>query len=85
MRNSKVQSRLAAATNSDLDIQKTALDPLRVHALIFSSYIDNWRWYIHSIARQCGELVSASKQWADGLVPRNIKLIRSPGRLTANL
>jgi hypothetical protein len=60
MRNSKVQSRLVAAANSDLDIQKTALDPLRVHALIFSSYIDNWRWYIHSIARECGELVSVS-------------------------
>jgi hypothetical protein len=85
MRNSKAQSRLAAATDDQTAIQETGLDPLHVHALIFSSYIDNWRWYIHSITRECGELVSIPKPSAESLASPDIKLIGSPGRLTANL
>jgi len=35
-----------------------AKDPLRLHVLIMSSYVDNWRWYLHDIKRQYLQLVS---------------------------
>lgn len=57
MRNSKAQTRLGVAADK-VNAREMALDPLRLHVLIMSSYIDNWRWYLHDIKRQYLELVS---------------------------
>jgi hypothetical protein len=51
MPNSKVQRRLAVATK-DLTANDMAVNPLRLHVLVMSCYIDNWRWYLHNIKRQ---------------------------------
>jgi hypothetical protein len=57
MRNSKAQTRLGVAAEK-IGARDMALDPLRLHVLIMSSYIDNWRWYLHDIKRRSIELVS---------------------------
>ena len=51
MQNSKAQTRMGVATEK-LCAEEMAKDPLRLHVLIMSSYVDNWRWYLHDIKRQ---------------------------------
>jgi len=51
MQNSKAQTRMGLATDK-LCAEEMAKDPLRFHVLIMSSYVDNWRWYLHDIKRQ---------------------------------
>jgi hypothetical protein len=48
MPNSKAQTRMAVAAEK-LSVVEMARDPLRLHVLIMSSYVDNWRWYLHDI------------------------------------
>jgi hypothetical protein len=57
MPNSKAQTRMRIATEK-LGEDEMVRDPLRLHVLIMSSYVDNWRWYLHDIKRQYTELVS---------------------------
>ncbi|KAH6682672.1 hypothetical protein B0J14DRAFT_673055 [Halenospora varia] len=49
---SVVCSRLESAASSDLGVEEMKFNPMRLHLLIFSSYIDNWRLYLHDITRQ---------------------------------
>ncbi|KAF4629741.1 hypothetical protein G7Y89_g8405 [Cudoniella acicularis] len=44
--------RLDQATFSELRVHEMEFDPMRLHLLVFSSYIDNWRLYLHDITRQ---------------------------------
>lgn len=57
MPNSKAQSRLDVSADK-LNVRDVSLDPLRLHVLIMSSYVDNWRWYLHDIKRDYLNLVS---------------------------
>jgi hypothetical protein len=58
MPNSKVLKRLAKASSADIGTKDMETDPLRLHLLITSSYVDNWRLYLHDMTRQFLELVS---------------------------
>jgi hypothetical protein len=36
---------------------KSPTSPLRLHLLIFSTYINEWRWYMDDLGKQCLEIV----------------------------
>lgn len=55
MQDSKVAKRLENSTTAEVGAEP---DPFRMHLLIFSSYVDNWRLYIHDLNRQFLALVS---------------------------
>jgi hypothetical protein len=57
MPKSRAQTRLAAAVEG-LMAEELAEDPLRLHVLILSSYVDNWRWYLHDVKRRYTRFVS---------------------------
>lgn len=55
---SKVKTRLEEASASDLGVHaNNTNDHFRLHLLVFSSYIDNWRPYLHDMTRQFLALV----------------------------
>lgn len=54
MQGSTVSKRLASITSTGINCNT---DPLRLHLLITSSYIDNWRLYLHDMTREFLELV----------------------------
>jgi hypothetical protein len=54
---SAAYKRLQETTAADLRGRDTQTDPLRLHLLVFSSYVDNWRPYFHDMTRQFLELV----------------------------
>ncbi|KUJ18809.1 uncharacterized protein LY89DRAFT_780813 [Mollisia scopiformis] len=56
MPNSKAYRRLQESTSEDDAGEAVDADPLRLHLLVFSSYIDNWRLYLHDMTRQFLEL-----------------------------
>lgn len=60
LHNSKLYSRLQETSSEGLAGKGVDADPLRLHLLIFSSYIDNWRMYLHDMTRQFSELVSVN-------------------------
>jgi hypothetical protein len=39
--------------------EKDALSPWQVHAIMLSSVVDQWRWYIGALEEQCSAIVSA--------------------------
>ncbi|KAH7350699.1 hypothetical protein BKA65DRAFT_243414 [Rhexocercosporidium sp. MPI-PUGE-AT-0058] len=55
MQNSVVSKRLENITAEDI---RNDANPLRFHLLITSSYIDNWRMYLHDMTREFLELES---------------------------
>jgi hypothetical protein len=57
MLKSVAYKRLQEATEADLRGSGARADPLRLHLLVFSSYVDNWRLYLHDMTRRFLELV----------------------------
>ena len=57
MPKSVAYKRLQETTAAELRGRDTRPDPLRLHLLVFSSYVDNWRLYLHDITRKFLELV----------------------------
>lgn len=58
MPKSKAYRRLQELASEELAGEAREADPLRLHLLVFSSYVDNWRLYLHDMTRQFLELVS---------------------------
>ena len=54
---SKAQGRLEDAFSEGRYNQNSLTSPLRLHLLILSSYIDNWRWYMNELGSTCLRLV----------------------------
>lgn len=58
--NSRLQSRIMSA--SDVQLENTCKQPRRgpvdIHILVFSTYLDEWRWYLDDIGATCKDLVS---------------------------
>lgn len=58
--NSRLQSRIMSA--SDVQLAKTCKQsrrgPVDIHILVFSTYLDEWRWYLDDIGATCKDLVS---------------------------
>jgi len=52
--------RLGKASSAEIGAKNMETDPLRLHLLITSSYVDNWRLYLHDMTRQFLELVRKS-------------------------
>lgn len=70
VRESVVCSRLESAAFSDLGVEEMKFNPMRLHLLIFSSYIDNWRLYLHDITRQFLMLASFPDSNKRVMVPK---------------
>lgn len=58
MPRSKVYGRLQELDPDELTSRAGNGDQLRLHLLLFSSYVDNWRLYLHDMTRQFLELVN---------------------------
>jgi len=46
MQNSKAQKRISMAASTGMTSRTIGLDPVRLHVLIMSSYVNNWCWYL---------------------------------------
>lgn len=55
---SKAQRRLEDAFSDGKYNQDSLISPLRLHLLILSSYVNNWRWYMDELGSTCLRLVS---------------------------
>ena len=60
MPGSKVQRRISKelADGTERGGNAQRLRPFEMHLLIFSSYLDEWRWYLDEIGTTCREMVS---------------------------
>lgn len=57
LQNSKIHQRLENASRK-LNPLEMENDPMRLHLLIFSSHVDDWRWYLHDMWQKYLDLVS---------------------------
>lgn len=57
---SKLRSRIhnSADTIPNDDCSNPSKNPLSVHVMILTTYIDEWRWYLDDIGTKCGDFVS---------------------------
>lgn len=55
---SKAQGRLEDAFSDGKYNQDSLTSPLRLHLLILSSYVNNWRWFMHELGSTYLQLVS---------------------------
>lgn len=60
MPGSKIQRRISKelADGTERGGNAQRLRPFQMHLLIFSSYLDEWRWYLDEIGTTCREMVS---------------------------
>ena len=61
MQNSRAQVRLEKAFRSGYYHENSPASPLRLHLLIFSTYIDEWRWYMDDLGKHCLDIVIRHK------------------------
>lgn len=61
---SKAQRRLEDVFSNGHWNYDSSTSPLRLHMLILSSYVDNWRWYMDELGSTCLRLVSFRMQKA---------------------
>lgn len=57
MLDSKAQRRLDATFSAGRYNENFNSTPLRLHVLIFTAYMDNWRWYMDDLGGLCLRLV----------------------------
>jgi hypothetical protein len=62
MQNSKAQKRISMAAQTGMTTRTIGLDPVRLHVLIMSSYVNNWCWYLRYNTKNYLELVSHIKE-----------------------
>ena len=53
---SRVQKRLENAFEAGAYREDTAASPMGLHVLILSTYMEEWRWYMDSLGKQCLEM-----------------------------
>lgn len=46
----------ASITNSPLDVVPRR--PFAVHTMVFSTYLNNWRWYLEDLGQMVEDIVS---------------------------
>jgi hypothetical protein len=56
----RVQKRLEEVFAEGQYQKKSATSPLLLHVLIFSQYLDEWRWYMDDLGTTCLRLVKSS-------------------------
>jgi hypothetical protein len=68
MRKSRVTKRLEDSTPVEIGAADLSTYPLQLHLLVFSSYVDNWRHFLHDMTRTFLNLVR---------VPERLELIET--------
>jgi len=60
MQNSRAQVRLEKAFRAGHYHEAFPTSPLRLHLLIISTYINEWRWYMDDLGKQCLAIVNTT-------------------------